>query len=124
MLQAYNTLKGTRTQAFDGCFVEYETARSVGELLNSDVFSNLTKSSRKAVDCSTCVARVAHLCESHCDSKGLLEQLRDVSCHVHKDGNTLAGNALRKTKRFRYLLCNFAACDTLFFLSLSHLGAL
>jgi len=48
MVQAYNTLKGTRTQAFAGCFVEYETAGFVYKLVISDALSNLMKTGQKA----------------------------------------------------------------------------
>jgi len=48
MLHACNTLERTRTQAFAGCFVEYETARSVYKRANSDALFNLIQTRQKA----------------------------------------------------------------------------
>jgi len=41
VLHACTTLKRTRTQAFAGCFVEYETARCLYQRANSDALLNL-----------------------------------------------------------------------------------
>jgi hypothetical protein len=48
MLHACNTLERTRTRAFAGCFVEYETARSVYKRANSDALLNLIQTRQKA----------------------------------------------------------------------------
>ena len=41
VLHACTTLERTRTQAFAGCFVEYETARCLYQRANSDALLNL-----------------------------------------------------------------------------------